>query len=97
MVLPCTMSNLPCIVVDLRVPPCTEIDPMILLCIVVDLVVPPCMVVDPMVLPCILVDLMVPPCMVVGPMDLPYIFFEGVVVLESWGSQIDWENFLAKE
>jgi hypothetical protein len=90
MVLPCILVDqmvLICILFDLRVPPCTSVDLMVTPCTTVELTVPPC----------IMVGSMVPPCILVGPMDLPYNVFEGDIVFESWGSQIDWENFLVEE
>jgi hypothetical protein len=65
-----------CIVVDLRVPPCT----------VVSRVVHPCKVIVLVVHLCNLVDLRVPPCIAVGPMGLPYTIFEGGFASELWGS-----------
>jgi hypothetical protein len=64
---------------------------------VVVLVVHPCIMAVSMDLLHTMIDLMVPPCIAFGQIGLPYIVFEVDFVLESWGSQIDWEKFLVEE
>jgi hypothetical protein len=52
---------------------------------------------DEIVLLCIFADLKVPLCILVSLIVLPYMMVDGVIVVGSWGSQINWEKFLVEE